>query len=351
MQRHSYPPDRSPLGEGWVLPCPDCGRSLPSGPRGLCQVCGGALIETLPSVRDEAEVPAPYATRTSLLGLLTLPMWAPFLALWAESGSLLGTFLVFFFANLFFFPVSIGYFLLVRAIYRRFHPAESQGRREIGSFGKLEAARVELTELRARRGLMVHLDLRCRDLVGESIQVEVRFRGPDGHYLASGLRRYQGPRAEALIRWESPPVKNYHASFPKVWLFCPIRAFLLPPGIQRVVGAVEVLVGGKGQVFAEADLPFAFLTTDSDFAVLPGARPRALLGPAPGAREDEFQVLASEGGDKKAQCGVCGDPLETRITTSCSLCDTSYHRDCWDYLGGCATYACEGRPSDPSPNL
>jgi RING finger family protein len=43
-----------------------------------------------------------------------------------------------------------------------------------------------------------------------------------------------------------------------------------------------------------------------------------------------------------ARCGVCGDGLEGELVV-CRRCNTPHHRECWQYGGGCATYACGGR--------
>lgn len=51
---------------------------------------------------------------------------------------------------------------------------------------------------------------------------------------------------------------------------------------------------------------------------------------------DEAQVLDD------ACCGVCGDPLTGNIVV-CRRCNAPHHLDCWQYIGGCATYACGGR--------
>ena len=41
-------------------------------------------------------------------------------------------------------------------------------------------------------------------------------------------------------------------------------------------------------------------------------------------------------------CVVCGEPL-TADLVSCRSCRTPHHRECWQYFGGCATYACGGK--------
>jgi hypothetical protein len=45
----------------------------------------------------------------------------------------------------------------------------------------------------------------------------------------------------------------------------------------------------------------------------------------------------------KGICPVCGTPVEGEGGL-CSRCRTLHHRDCWDYLGGCAVFGCAGRP-------
>lgn len=46
----------------------------------------------------------------------------------------------------------------------------------------------------------------------------------------------------------------------------------------------------------------------------------------------------------EAQCQVCGESLGCPNGTSdlvyCASCETPHHRDCWQYFGGCSTYAC-----------
>ena len=42
-------------------------------------------------------------------------------------------------------------------------------------------------------------------------------------------------------------------------------------------------------------------------------------------------------------CPVCSTAVE-EDRALCSRCRTPHHGDCWKYLGGCAVYACAGRP-------
>lgn len=49
------------------------------------------------------------------------------------------------------------------------------------------------------------------------------------------------------------------------------------------------------------------------------------------------QQLAGQG-----NCPVCASPLG-ESPRFCTVCGTPHHRDCWDYLGGCAIYGCSRR--------
>jgi len=41
----------------------------------------------------------------------------------------------------------------------------------------------------------------------------------------------------------------------------------------------------------------------------------------------------------ESQCQVCGEPLAEDVVY-CGACRTPHHRECWEYFGGCSTYAC-----------
>jgi hypothetical protein len=40
-----------------------------------------------------------------------------------------------------------------------------------------------------------------------------------------------------------------------------------------------------------------------------------------------------------SQCQICGEPLAKDLVW-CAACKTPHHRECWEYFGGCSTYAC-----------
>ena len=50
-------------------------------------------------------------------------------------------------------------------------------------------------------------------------------------------------------------------------------------------------------------------------------------------------VKIAEPDEGESQCQVCGESLSTDLVY-CSACKTPSHRECWEYFGGCSTYAC-----------
>jgi len=42
------------------------------------------------------------------------------------------------------------------------------------------------------------------------------------------------------------------------------------------------------------------------------------------------------------QCQVCGTEMTSDVV-KCASCATPHHRDCWRYVGGCSTFACQSR--------
>ena len=42
------------------------------------------------------------------------------------------------------------------------------------------------------------------------------------------------------------------------------------------------------------------------------------------------------------QCQVCGAEMTSDVV-KCASCATPHHRDCWRYVGGCSTFACQSR--------
>ncbi len=42
-------------------------------------------------------------------------------------------------------------------------------------------------------------------------------------------------------------------------------------------------------------------------------------------------------------CKVCLEPITDGPIIVCAVCNTPHHRDCWDYVGACSIYGCNGK--------
>jgi hypothetical protein len=55
-----------------------------------------------------------------------------------------------------------------------------------------------------------------------------------------------------------------------------------------------------------------------------------------------ISILPAEEHAVRGDCPVCASPLDA-APRHCPMCRTPHHRDCWEYFGGCAIYACVRR--------
>jgi hypothetical protein len=46
-------------------------------------------------------------------------------------------------------------------------------------------------------------------------------------------------------------------------------------------------------------------------------------------------------------CKVCGQLIEDGPRTLCSRCKAPHHRDCWEFIGGCSIFGCNGKEGIP----
>lgn len=347
VRRRSTLPVPAAPGAGWEMVCPTCNQGGVTRAGGRCPHCGDATMETLPALVGADSLPGVLDSKL-VWGLVcflvaTLPV-SPFVLF---SGDPLWGLL---FAPVFYvmmYPISLPFFFLARSMWRKRIPKLVDGNRTFTDLVPVEKAWYEITKLRGRRGLVVHLAFRVSYLQGKQVEVTVRFRGPQGFYIPATLRNYRGDLGELRVRYISKPVKNRLASFPNVWLFLPIRAMGLPPGTSHVRLTAEILLSCEGTVHTERDLPIDFKPFPEDFPhALPPGR-AAFVDPLLEDRDDgAIEILEARGVPREdAHCGVCGDPFGADVVR-CSLCETPHHAECWSYMGGCTTYACEGRPLD-----
>lgn len=106
--------------------------------------------------------------------------------------------------------------------------------------------------------------------------------------------------------------------------------------------------------------PEAAPAEDVGWLDLPAGVEVELPEPAPPAQEevtevdlDLLEIPASDDAEPSitgpvtegdAQCPVCGDP-DPVDRVPCPACGVRYHRECWEYFGGCAIYGCKAAVS------
>lgn len=310
----------------WQVTCPRCGVESQiygvSDGVAACPACRTPLVPNLPAVI----APPPLVTRgrppqDSLVPARNLGF---------------GTFVLGLVTFLVFGP--LGLLVLAIALSRP-EPRgkrDSRGSRNYTRKLTIEKAWVDLTRHAGRRGLVIQYQVATSGLIHKQVEVAVRLRDPSGRYLPTVLRRYRGDHNEVLLRHITRPLTSQGSRFPRLWLFLPVRALPIPTGARRVTLTVEAVFFVDRQVLAENVVPFTFVPTADDFNLELPAQPTS---------PDEVLLLEDEGpgGEQEITCGVCGDSLTGFPTVRCNLCETVAHRDCWEYLGGCSTYACEGR--------
>lgn len=70
------------------------------------------------------------------------------------------------------------------------------------------------------------------------------------------------------------------------------------------------------------------------------------------ARMSEGVSIVSVGPAEMDDCGppickVCGEPIGAP-TVLCATCRTPHHRDCWEFVGSCSIYGCNGKHGVPA---
>lgn len=311
-------PERAP-GEGWSLACAACGEEAPTLAGAACASCGAAgppPTLTLPVARPAPAVPARGAGRF-LLGWAGLGVGLSVLA-----PALLPVYWISAFLLLIVGGASWVTWLFVDQLPHWTYNWGSQVR--------LQRLEVSAEGFPGARAVVLRVRLQARNLEGRRIEVTTRFRGPDGYYLAATHPKYEGEHGEVRVRCVTRPVEGWRTNLGPLVVAIPLRALALPPSRAGATLGVEVLLSTEGQLRAEHDARWTYEPAPGDFPA---------LGPAP----SEGVELLPEEDHGRRRCPLCGEDLDPPTPTeSCSLCDARLHRDCWDFAGGCTTYACEG---------
>lgn len=196
--------------------------------------------------------------------------------------------------------------------------------------------------LRGRPGLGVFLTLQAAGMEeGDAIELVARLRDDQGAYLAATLAAFRGAQGELFVRrdWRvTSEGAGLDGDPEEVGLFVPLLA--IDAGQRRAVrGTVEVLLFTGGTYLAEGDVEVDVRLDDPTYGeldLLPEGPDRSL--------EEELAVLVEQVRAADAHCQVCGDCLaeEDPALVSCTRCGTPAHGECWDFVGQCSTFACEG---------
>jgi len=161
-----------------------------------------------------------------------------------------------------------------------------------GSEGTLEAISVGSIRFPAtppRMRMIRELDLRFRFFTNDPAWAE--------QLLSRGL--YE--KLVDLADWMEVPIR---LQLTLGHLMVEVDRILYPQGVQGLVDFLEFLL--------------------------------TLLGETP------MTILESEEDTTQGTCQVCGSSLGEPVVR-CARCRTAHHADCWEYLGGCATFGCGSR--------
>lgn len=341
-------------GQGFQVHCPDCEARVTSDPGGLCPQCGLDLsLPSLPSRRDRLPPRLRQVAETLEPGFDRLAEWfrqSPWLFVFFWSGLLWGA--------------STGSFLLLLSwgymVDRLFPPrlADPEPVRRLrlpsppdaplpegatprprltdlfSTRAELVASWWQVNQIRRRRGVSVHLDVRVLGFQGHRLELELRFLGPDGRFLRTPLSAYRGPRGEALAQHRTRPLRHDDSRFQDLWIYLPLRALGLPRGLVRLEATAEIrLVAGRTPLLTHL-LPVDLIPMEEDLWEARGGS----LSPGEGL------LLESVHEASDLSCGVCADPIEEE-PVCCPVCQAPHHPECWAYLDGCSRFGCPESPA------
>jgi hypothetical protein len=329
-----------PQGSYWSVKCTRCGTEGPTQAHGRCRSCEAQLVPALPEVKTPARrrLPGRSIFEIDLLEVLPRAITLPIQV--AGRMAMIGFFL------LFFWP--LGLILLIATLRDGFGVSPGADAPEgthlhVPNKFQVERAWVDVSRLRGRRGLVIQFSLQTHGLVKKRLELAVRVRGPDGRYLPALLRNYRGTSGEVLVRHATKPLKSQSSRFPRLWVFLPLRAMPIPAAVQRMTVTLEAAFACEGRLLAESHVPYVFVPTADDRTTL--ALPEAAGGADEALDASAITLMENAASPEDTSCGVCGDGLAGEPVVRCALCESASHRECWEYMDGCSTYACEGRPA------
>jgi hypothetical protein len=111
-----------------------------------------------------------------------------------------------------------------------------------------------------------------------------------------------------------------------------LRELLTNGHIHLSASASRILVRKRGIVGHAPDLALFARLCDSVYDRLLGVW----------EREIGIEIIEAPAGPEEdaVRCQVCSHPITAERRVRCRRCRTPHHPDCWEFNGGCATYAC-----------
>lgn len=187
--------------------------------------------------------------------------------------------------------------------------------------------------LHRRPGQALYLNLTWDPLPpGTQVEMALRLRRA-GRYLPACLRGFRGRDGELLVRQLTADLPA-DSAYLEAGVFVPLRALELPDGVASLKVTAEVQLRIDGHLESLLEHP---LELDLSH--------RAEAPEAVTTTEIELEAMATALVAAEAVCQVCGDGLDGALV-HCGACETPAHAECWDFVGHCSTFACEGQPRE-----
>jgi len=347
--------DVRPAGEGWPFFCVRCQESGTSLAPGICPRCGGSIADEPPSVPMPDQGRRRRGRRATLGSLLGHPLEAAL----ALSLALLIVVLIFSLYGIYGLPPALLVLILLGlALSDQSDLLSSfEGLGEVRGFFALVGAEVSRT--RQQTSIVLHVHCEASSTGGSDIDLIIRLRGPDRHYLRASRPLYAGDLGELRLWHTLPrPARGGGAPVNSV-VRIPLGLLHLPAAYEQQRVDVEVLFVSAGKLLAAQEAE-AFL----HLPPRPGRelrqagpashrRSRDLRLPTPRVeRPGELQTMRVPKArlPLDARCGICSDELQDPVVV-CRRCETPMHRQCWSFTGGCATYGCGPVPPELDEDL
>ena len=134
----------------------------------------------------------------------------------------------------------------------------------------------------------------------------------------------------------SPPVRW---SVSNLLRLAPPGGMLISVNPERLLVQVDRNLGTSSEALAQA--------VRESLLILDGLREGVTSRLSQGVSILAVGAAATEEDAGPPICKVCGEAIETPGVL-CVVCRTPHHRDCWEFVGSCSIYGCQGKHSVPA---